>query len=73
MIQDANMISDRVFTCIATEFDAFRNPIISFPSGSIRLKVTVAKRKNKTILKELENMPLLGKKINTKFSSTNKT
>lgn len=31
------------FTCIATEFDAFRNPIISFPSGSIRLKVTAAK------------------------------
>jgi hypothetical protein len=37
---------------LATELEAFRKPIISFPSGSIRLKVTAAKP-NKTTLEIL--------------------
>lgn len=50
MIHVANMITDRdLITCIAIEFDALRNPIISFPSGSMRLKVTVTEIKQKHI------------------------
>lgn len=30
-------------TCVAEELDAFRQPMTSFPSGSIRLNVTVEK------------------------------
>lgn len=34
-------ITGRLDTCVGILFDAFRNPIRSFPSGSMRLNVTV--------------------------------